>query len=616
MARKQPIKLSKKEAKYRIKVEQNKLDRPVATESVVKKTLKVFDVPQVVTIRGLAELVSVSTSEVIEVLFRSGVSATINESIDYETAALIAEDLGVELRQEQSQSKKEEISTDTSKHSKRPPVVTIMGHVDHGKTMLLDAIRKTNIISQESGGITQHIGAYQVSLKHDGEKREITFLDTPGHSAFSALRAHGANVTDIVILVVAANEGVKPQTIEAISHAKAAQVPIIIAINKIDLPDADQDKIKTQLSTYGLVAEDWGGSTPFVSVSAKENKNINELLDIVLLVADLQEYSADSSTDARGVVIESHISAGLGPIATVLIQQGTLRQGDIVVAGKTWGKVKKITNWLNEKIDSAPPSYPAVIAGLKAIPSFGENFEVVKNKKVVKEMLSIDEHVGVIRSASDNSHAHMFNIIIKADVVGSLEALKSSIHDVPDDDVHIEIISESIGDISESDIQLAQATKSHIYGFRIQQPTIIEKLAKANGIIVKTFDIIYKLIDDLYASIENAYIPDVVEEEIGILHILKIFFQTKENVILGGKVVSGTLEPDMKAKISHAEDDITLEGKISHIKIGPSEVTSVIKNDECGIEFVKRQPSPDTFKIKEGDVVHIMRITKKDLKLI
>lgn len=615
MARKKPIKLSKKEAKYRIKVEQNKLDRPVVSELVVKKTLKIIDVPQVVTIRSLAELVGVTTSEVIEVLFRSGVSATINESIDYETAALIAEDLGVELRQEQSQLKKEEISTDTQEQTKRPPVVTIMGHVDHGKTLLLDAIRETNIIAQESGGITQHIGAYQVSLKHDGTKREITFLDTPGHSAFSALRAHGANVTDIVILVVAANEGVKPQTVEAISHAKAAQVPIIVAINKIDLPDADLEKVKTQLSQHGLVSEDWGGTIPMVSVSAKTHKNINELLDMVLLVADLQEYTADPHAQARGVVIESHVSAGLGPIATVLIQQGTLRKGDFVVAGKTWGKVKKITNWLNVTIDSAPPSYPAVIAGLKAIPAFGENFESVTSEKLAKELLTTDTNKGSVRSASDGARTKVFNVIIKADVVGSIEALKSSIHDVPSDDITIKIVSEGVGDVTESDIQLAQATESHIYGFRIQQPTIIEKLAKANGIIVKTFDIIYKLIDDLYSSIENAYVPDIVEEEIGKLHILKIFFQTKENVILGGKVLSGIIEPDVKAKIAHTEDDLTMEGKISHIKIGPSEVTSVKKGDECGIEFIKRQPSQETFKIKEGDVVHIIRVTKKDIKL-
>lgn len=614
MARKKPIKLSKKEAKYRIKVEQRKIDRPVFVETSVKKDIKVIELPQVVPIRKLAELADKTVSEIIEVLFRSGVSVTINESIDFETAALIAEDLGIELRQEQSVTQKNVTQTQGDQ-VKRPPVVTIMGHVDHGKTMLLDAIRQTNIIAQESGGITQHIGAYQVTLKHENKLREITFLDTPGHVAFSALRAHGANVTDIVILVVAANEGVKPQTVEAISHAKAAQVPIIVAINKIDLPDADQDKIKTQLSQHGLVAEDWGGETPVVLVSAKEHKHITELLDMVLLVADLQEYTADPSADARGVVIESHISAGLGPIATVLVQQGTLRQGDCVVAGKTWGKVKKITNWLNENIDCAPPSYPAVIAGLKAIPTFGENFEAVENERVAKELLGSDDQVGVIRTVGENVNAHTYNVIIKADVVGSLEALKSSIHDVPGDDVHIKIVSEGVGDISESDIQLAQATQSHIYGFRISQPTIIEKLAKANGIIVKTFDIIYKLIDDLYASIESTYIPDVVEEEIGRLHILKIFFQTKENVILGGKVVSGIIEPDVKAKITHDDTDEILEGKITHIKIGPSEVTSVKKNDECGIEFIKRQSTSDSFKIKEGDEVHILRVTKKDLKL-
>lgn len=615
MARKKPIKLSKKEAKYRIKVEQNRLDRPVVTESITKKDLKIIDVPQVIPIRRLAELVDKNVNEVIEVLFRSGVSATINESIDYETAALIAEDLGVELHQESNAVHKQNDTRAQGNQIKRPPVVTIMGHVDHGKTMLLDAIRETNIIAQESGGITQHIGAYQVSLRHEGKMRAITFLDTPGHVAFSALRAHGANVTDIVILVVAANEGVKPQTVEAISHAKAAQVPIIVAINKIDLPDADQDKIKTQLSQHGLVAEDWGGKTPIIPVSAKEHKNITELLDMVLLVADLQEYTADPDIPACGVVIESHISAGLGPIATVLIQQGTLRQGDYIVVGKTWGKVKKITNWLNEKIESAPPSYPAVIAGLKAIPSFGENFEAVENEKVAKENLGVTMHDAVIRSADENVHAHTFNVIIKADVVGSLEALKSSIHDVPKDDVSIKIISEGIGDVTESDIQLAQATHSYIYGFRIQQPTIIEKLAKSNGIVIKTFDIIYKLIDDLYASIENAYVPDIVEEEIGLLQILKIFFQTKENVILGGKVLSGTIEPDLKAKISHSEDDTLLEGKITHIKIGPSEVTSVKKGDECGVEFIKRQPVHEVFKIKEGDEVHIFRVTKKDIKL-
>lgn len=612
MARKKQVKLSKKEAKYRLKIEQSRRGLSFDTPEKNRPEKKTISVSQVIPIRTLAELIGKPVSAIIEILFKNGVSTTINESIDYETAVLISDELNVNLV---LSSTPEKNSKSLVLHAQtRPPIVTIMGHVDHGKTMLLDAIRETNVVEQEEGGITQHIGAYQVTITHEGKKRDITFLDTPGHEAFSALRAHGANLTDIVVLVVAANEGVKPQTLEAISHAKSAQVPIIVAINKIDLPDADIDRIKTELAKQDLSPEEWGGKTPYVLISAKKKQNIKELLDMIILVADLQELTADQTINASGIVIESHIASGIGPLATILVQQGNLKPGQAIVVGKTWGKIKYITDWKGMRIENALPSTPVVVAGLKSTPQFGDVFNVVENEKVAKDLVKLEQPIRNIRSATESMPGQSFNIIIKADVAGSLEAIRQSINDIPKESIKINIISEGIGDITETDINLAVASNSFIYGFRVNSSKVIDKLANTHNISIKIFDIIYKMMDDIYASIEKSYQPDLIEEETGEFTVIKDFFQTKDNAILGGKVTKGVMTRNTKVKIYRREDEIG-EGKLINIKIGPSEVMEVKKDQECGLEITKTQMPSDNHNLKEGDRIICIIINKKEINL-
>ncbi len=606
MAKRKIRKLSKKEARaekkqtgYRPQTtdEQKTEDRSSKTENVT------IEVSGVLSVREFAESLKVPVTQIISKLVENGVMATINESIDFDTMAFVADELGFGLKQK-SEKKPEEIKKTKKKDLKsRPPIVTVMGHVDHGKTQLLDAIRNTDVVATESGGITQHIGAYQVTIrpaftagrKTDKKKeasieRVITFLDTPGHEAFSAMRAHGANITDVVVLVVAANDGVKPQTIEAINHAKAASVPIVVAINKVDLPDSDPDKVKKQLADNGLLSEEWSGDVPMVEISAKKAKNIDSLLEMILLVTDLKNLKADPEAKAIGVVIESHMQAGRGPIATVLIQEGTLRLGDPIVIGQTFGKVRIMENYLSKKVKEAGPSMPVKIAGLQNVSDFGDRFLAVESEKVAKELTRVKTIKRKVLSINEISKdikegkIKELKIVLKADVAGSMEAIKKSLQDISTKEVKINIIHEGVGDITESDINMAVASTAIVIGFRVKASTDVMNLAKRENIKISIYEIIYQLIDDLEAALSGLLEPEIVEKELGSLKVLATFRLVKNEKIIGGIVTKGKIENQALVRIVRDKDTIG-EGKIVSLQQNKKDVPEVLENFECGLKI-------------------------------
>jgi translation initiation factor IF-2 len=528
--------------------------------------------------------------------------------------AIIADELGFELKEKTEEEKKTEITNQKKKLVSRPPVVTVMGHVDHGKTAILDAIRHTDVMSSESGGITQHIGAYQIGIKKDKKDRTITFLDTPGHEAFSAMRAHGANITDVVVLVVAANDGVKPQTIEAINHAKSAGVPIVVAINKIDLPDSDIDKVKRQLADQGLNPEIWGGDTPMVEVSAKQHKNIEELLDMIILVADMKELKADIENSAQGVVIESHMQAGRGPIATVLVQEGILHIGDVVVIGNTYGKIRIMENYLGKKETQVGPSTPVRIAGLQEVPNFGDRLIVTNSEKEAKELTKVKtikrKVLSITELSKDIKEGKLkeLKIVLKADVAGSMEAIKNSLKDLGDAEVKINVIHEGVGDISESDINMAIASGALVIGFRVKAPADVMNLARRENVKISIYEIIYQLLDDLTAALSGLLEPEIVEVEIGRLSVLAIFKVTKKEQIIGGKVTSGKLKNNVEAKIVRDKETIGT-GKITGLQTNKKDVTEVLENFEAGLKLETQT------KIAAGDSLEIYEKEERIRKL-
>lgn len=604
MARKKVRKLSKKEAKADQKRVDYNFSRVEEKRVEIEKVKKEIDLPSVLSVREFAEALKIPVTEVISKLVSNGVMANINESIDFDTMVIIGDELGYEIKNKEEEKDIVEIKSVKKNLKLRPPVVTVMGHVDHGKTKLLDAIRSTDVVATESGGITQHIGAYQVTIKtkEKDKERTITFLDTPGHEAFSAMRAHGANITDVVVLVVAANDGVKPQTIEAINHAKAASVPIVVAINKIDLPDADAEKVKRQLADHDLLSEKWGGKIPMVEVSAKNNLNIDNLLEMILLVADLKELKADPTLPATGVVIESHMQAGRGPIATVLIQEGTLKTGDPFVVGETYGKVRIMENYLSKKITEAGPATPVRIAGLQDIPNFGNQFLVVDNEKQAKELTKVKTIKRKVLSITDISadikagKIKELKLVIKADVAGSLEALKSSLENISTEEVKINIIHEGVGDVTESDVNMAVASHALVIGFRVKADGDVMNLARRENIKISIYDIIYQLLDDLTAALSGLLEPEIVETEIGRLQVLAVFKNTKSDKIIGGKVTTGKLAINAEVKITRDKEEIGT-GKIKGLQQEKKDTSEVLENFECGLDV--ETPT----KILVGDVL-------------
>jgi len=583
-------------------------------------TPKHIVIPESLTVQELASRMSRKASEVIKELMKLGVMATINQEIDSDTATIVANEMGVtvEVRVEKPLTVIEDVEDDEKDLKPRPPVVTVMGHVDHGKTSLLDAIRSTNVTATEAGGITQHIGAYQVEIKN----QKITFLDTPGHEAFTAMRARGAQVTDIAVLVVAADDGVMPQTVEAINHAKAANVPIIVAINKIDKPEANPERVKQELTEYGLVVEEWGGDTIAVPVSAKTKANIDTLLEMILLVAEMRELKANPNRKAVGTVIEAKLDKGKGPVATVLVAKGTLNVGDVMIAGQSFGRIRAMVDYKGRRVKKAGPSMPVEVQGLSAVPSAGETFNVVDDEKLARSIADAradEKKAEEIKQKSKISLEELFNkikegevkelnIIIKADVQGSVEAIKQSLEKLSTPEVRVNIIHGGVGAISESDVMLAAASNAIIIGFNVRHDSNTKATAELQGVSIRLYRVIYDAIDDIKAAMEGLLEPDYREVILGKAEVRQIFKVPKVGTVAGCYVTEGKVTRSSKIRV--VRDGKTIfEDEIASLKRFKDDVKEVVENYECGIGL------KNFHDIKEGDVFEafILEEVKREL---
>ncbi len=568
------------------------------------------------TISDLAKALGVQPNELIKKLFMLGTLATINNKVDFDNAALLVSEYGKELKREQiiDETKFEEFEINDKEEDlvKRPPVVTIMGHVDHGKTTLLDAIRKTNVAEGEAGGITQAISAYQVKVKDD----YITFIDTPGHAAFTEMRARGASITDIVIIIVAADDGVMPQTKEAIDHAKAAGVPILVAINKIDKPGANIDKVMSELSDYGLTPDTWGGDTVFTNISAKTGKGIDELLDNILLVSEMEGYKANPHRYASGSVIESRLDKQVGSIVTVLVQNGTLRLGDPIVVGTSYGKVRTLKNDKGEEITEALPSQPVEITGLNATPSAGDKFmafETEKQARSIGEARKEEEHLKQ-NSKSAVSLEDIFNkikegikeinVIVKADVNGSAEAVKNSLEKIEVEGVKVKVLRSSVGAITESDIVLANASNAIIIGFNIRPNNTIKDYAKEQGVEIRLYDIIYKAVEDMEAAMRGMLDPIYEENVTGNAEVRQLFKFSKVGTIAGSYVLDGVIKSNSKVRVLR-DSAVIYDGEVNSIQREKDSVKEVKKGLECGITITNFND------IKVGDIIEAYEMVEK-----
>ncbi|MBR4943844.1 MAG: translation initiation factor IF-2 [Peptococcaceae bacterium] len=560
-----------------------------------------------ISVQDLAHQMGKKATDVIMKLMAMGVMATINQELDVDTATIIAEEFGATV--EVKVSKEEELFTDVEDNPEdlehRPPVVTIMGHVDHGKTSLLDKIRSTHVTSTEAGGITQHIGAYQVEVRD----QKITFLDTPGHEAFTAMRARGAQVTDIAILVVAADDGVMPQTIEAIDHAKAAGVPIIVAINKVDKPEADPDRIKQEITNYGLVPEEWGGDTIMVPVSAKKGDGIDDLLDMILLVAEVAELKANPNRNAKGKVIESKLDKGRGPVATLLVQAGTLHVGDFLIVGTTQGRIRAMFDYNGRSMKVAGPSVPVEILGLNEVPEAGDDYIAVDNEKLAKQVADKrqkEKHIQEITRHTKVSLEDLFaqikegdikelNIILKADVQGSIEAIRQSLEKLGNEEVRVNIIRTAVGGIREADVMLAAASRALIIGFNVRPDAGARKLAEKEEIEINTYRVIYEAIEDVKAALSGMLSPDIKEVELGQAEVRSTFKVPKVGVVAGCYVTEGKITRNARVRV--VRDGVVIhDGNLGSLKRFKDDVKEVASGYECGMGF-------DRFNdIKEGDI--------------
>jgi len=572
------------------------------SEQVQEK--QVIEIPDFLTVRQLAELMDVSPIVMIKELMNAGVIANINQQIDYETAAIVAQEMGFEPREETPVP--EEVTEggatllwehlyaneDPAKLKPRPPVVTVLGHVDHGKTSLLDAIRHTDVLASEAGGITQHIGAYQI--EHNG--RSITFLDTPGHEAFTAMRARGAHTTDIAVLVVAADDGVMPQTVEAISHARAARVPIIIALNKTDKRTAQPDRAKQQLADLGLVPDDWGGTTLCIPVSAKKKTGLDDLLEGILLVVDSAEIKANPDRPAVGTVLEGQLDHTRGATATVLVQNGTLRVGDIVVIGLTHGRVRRMLNEAGHPIQEAQPSTPVVIMGLSGVPEAGEMFKVVPDEHTAraivakrKEELSAKTTAPVKSFTLDDFSRRIqagqtkeLNLIVKTDVQGSIEPIVSSLEKLGGEDLKINILHAAAGNISESDINLAIASHAIVVGFQVYPDPAARRQAESEGVDIRTYDVIYKLVDELDKALKGLLEPTYTDVVIGEAEVRATFNVPKVGTVAGCYVRQGEARRNARARVFRGEVPL-YEGHVASLKRFDKDVREVRTGFECGV---------------------------------
>ncbi len=599
-----------------------KKQKNVAESNVIKIEKAVINT-EIIPLKVLSEKIGVTAAEITKKLFKEGIMKTINDSIDFDTAAFIADDFGVELELKLDKTAEDvlsegfdDASQDQTNLTKRPPVVTVMGHVDHGKTSILDRIRKTNVTAGEAGGITQHIGAYQVTA--GGET--ITFLDTPGHAAFTAMRARGAQATDIAILVVAADDGIMPQTVEAISHAKAADVPIIVAINKIDKPEANIDRIKTQLTDHGLLPEEWGGDAILCPVSAKTGEGFDNLLENINLVAEIRDLKANPDRKAKGVVIEAKLDQGKGPIATVLVQNGTLKISDSVIVGTVTGKIRAMVDDKGRRVTSAGPSMPVSIMGLDEVPNSGDILFAVEQEKLTKlvaEERKNKERENMIKASQTVTLDDVFNkiaeggmkglnIIVKADVQGSVEAVKQSLEKLSNEEVKVRVIHAAAGAINESDIMLAESSSAIIIGFNVRPDSNAKQVAERSGVDIKLYRVIYEAIEDVQKALKGMLAPKFTEVYLGKAEVREVFKISGVGQVAGSYVTEGKISRNCKLRI-YRDDVMICEGDVHQLKRFKDDVKEVAQGFECGISIERFND------IKVGDFIECYQVEENKI---
>ena len=569
---------------------------------------KVLTVPDMITVGELAEKLGLPVTTLVGELFKNGIMATVNQRIDFETATIIVEELGLDVSLEKKLAEEKVIEKRqlSENAAERPPIVAVMGHVDHGKTSLLDAILDTKVADREAGGITQHISAYQTERKG----RKITLLDTPGHEAFSALRQHGAALTDVVIIVVAADDGVMPQTVEAIKFAQSANAKIVVAINKMDKEAANPQLVKTQLaSEHGLNPEEWGGDTVMVEVSAKTKVGLDKLLDMVLLVADIEELKAEVNIPAEGLIIEAHMELGRGPVVGLLVEHGNLTPSSHLVAGTSYGKVRTLLDYADRPLKTAGPSTPVTVTGFKELPSFGDRFEVVKNEKdarlliakhraeAAKDAVSTNiTSTDLLRLMTKKEESQEANVIVRADVQGSLTSLTDSLQLLDNGEISVRVVSSGVGNISENDVRTAASSGAIIYGFNVQLPPAVKRLASRDKVSIRIFRVIYELLDDVKVVMEDLLSPEVVETDLGTLKILGIFRSAKDSVICGGEVLKGKVVPNVLVRVIRDKEKIA-EAEVTHVQRQQQEAKEVFEGEQCGLEL----KTNGKLVVEEGD---------------
>jgi translation initiation factor IF-2 len=601
--------------------------RPAFDESpelkVSTETQEALKVNSGATVREVSETFGVSSAEVIKKLMQQGEMATLTQTLTDETVAVLAEEFDQEVEIIHASEELDDEPTfadDEADLVLRPPVVTVMGHVDHGKTSLLDAIRTTEVAAGEAGGITQHIGAYQVHR----EGRTITFLDTPGHQAFTAMRARGAKVTDVAIVVVAADDGVMPQTVEAIDHAKAADVPVMIAVNKIDKEGATPDKVRGELANLGLQPEDWGGETVYCDVSAKTQEGLDNLLHMILLVTELEDLKANPNAEASGTVIESHLDPGRGSVVTILVQRGTLNVGDSIVAGSQWGRVRAMHDFSGQRIESAGPGEPVEVLGFDGVGEAGERAQVVENDRRARQLagersIRLKTEAQARRNArritledvfskAKQGEIKQINLLVKADVSGSLEALQDEIAKLPQDEVAVDVVHAAAGGINESDVMLAAASDAIVIGFNVRPLADAKRAAAAEGVEIRTYSVIYKITEELRAAMEGMLEPDQVERSLGEAEILELFKASKIGTIAGSRVTEGRITRDAEARLVR-DGTVVWTGRVKSLRRFKDDVREVEEGQECGITL-------DGFQdVKVGDVLEVFETTQVEKTL-
>lgn len=593
----------------------NKYDKSQSNEIEFNGTI---EIGRTISVRELSQRINKSTADIIKNLMFLGLMVSINQEIDFEIARKLCEKYDIDCVQKDNYSDNDKYGTIASEEvdiknlSKRPPIITVMGHVDHGKTSLLDFIRKTNVTQKEAGGITQHIGAYKVSV--DGEI--ITFIDTPGHEAFTQMRARGAKVTDIVVLVVAADDGIMPQTVEAINHCKSANVPIIVAVNKIDKPEANVDKVKQELTEYEIIAEDWGGSTVFVNVSAKTGEGIDELLEMIILTADIQELRANKSGIPKGTVIESKLDKGRGPLATLLIQDGTLKIGDSVIVGNTYGKIRAMYDENDNPMKEAGPSIPVLVLGLNEVPNAGDKFEFVKDEKIARQ-ISNERKEQLKDNLSNNSKVSLetvynqikegtikeLNLIVKSDVQGSSEALKQSLEKLSSETVKVKVIHSAVGAINESDIIFASTSSAIIIGFNVRPDNNALALAEKEKVDIRTYRLIYEALDDIKSAMIGLLDPYIKEVYLGRVEIRQLYRISNVGTVAGCYVLDGKITRNCNVRVLR-QGVVIFESKLSSLKRFKDDIKEVAKGYECGLSIenfndLKEEDIIEGFEMKE-----------------